>query len=129
MFDHVPESKELDLGVDEWPTPYVWCQYKETWLELLNYWNVEYTDDKILFDFNAEFFEMTNTLREKIKERTKIGTKQDLFINFSEFVPLEHEVTVLVFEYFAHKWDFGATFGIGLMKTTKQTPYWLYFLN
>ena len=40
---------------------------------------------------------MTNTLWEKIKERTKIGTKQDLYINFSEFVPPEHEVTVLVF--------------------------------
>jgi len=34
-----------------------------------------------------------------------------------------------VFDYFAHKRDFGATFGIGFMKTTKQTPYWIYFLN
>lgn len=62
---------------------------------------------------------MTQTLRDKIKERTKIGTKQDLFIRFSEYVPPEHEVTVLVFEYFAHKRDFGATFGIGFMKQTK----------
>jgi len=59
LFEGVPESKELDLGMDERPTPYIRCESKDTWLELLNYWGVEYTDDKILFDFNAEFFEMT----------------------------------------------------------------------
>ena len=45
--------------MDERPTPYVRTESKDTWLELLNYWSVEYTDEKILFDFNAEFFEMT----------------------------------------------------------------------
>lgn len=59
LFEGVPESKELDLGMDERPTPYIRCESKDTRLELLNYWGVEYTDDKILFDFNAEFFEMT----------------------------------------------------------------------
>lgn len=68
-------------------------------------------------------------MREKLKERTKIGTKSELYINFSEYVPPESEVTPLVYKFFAHKRDFGATFGIGFVKTTKQTPFWIYFFN
>lgn len=77
---------------------------------------LEYTAENILFDFNAEFFEMTDTVREKIKERTKIGTKSELYINFSDYIPPEGEVTSLVYTFKAHKWDFGATFGIGFVK-------------
>jgi len=119
LFEGVPASKDLDIGIGDWPTPYLKAVSIDTRLEILNFFNTEFTDNSINFNFNAEFFEVTNNLKEKIKDRTKIGTKSELFINLTDYVPAEAETTVFVYQFFAHKWDFGATFGIGFVKNTK----------
>ncbi len=98
-------------------------------MEILNFFNVEHSPPDLKFDFESHSEEMEEAMRERLKERSKIGINQELRLNFSAYKTPEDKTSYYVQTCFPHKRDFGQTFGIGLAKMTKSIHYWLLFFN
>ena len=81
------------------------------------------------FEFEVEKGEMHRRITEKLNERAKIGHNTELITMFGGKMIPDDKQSVFALRFNVHKKDFGSTFGFGLIKLSKSSPFWIYFPN